>query len=108
MVDSWEIVRAIREGDLEAVGRCLRANPGLLNARFQPQGWTLLHHLAALGAETSQVHGTIAADLLERGADPNCRTVLGWTPLLLIALQGTKESAEIINLLLRYGADVKA
>jgi hypothetical protein len=68
----------------------------------------LLHHLASLGNKTLPVHSIMAAELIRAGADVNCRTVLGWTPIHMIAMQGQKEATQLAKGLIALGADLTA
>ncbi|MGB9367582.1 MAG: ankyrin repeat domain-containing protein [Xanthobacteraceae bacterium] len=106
--DREAIITAIRSGDLDSFRRFLEANPSALNAKQPPHGWTVLHDLAALGRETLPVHARMAGELISAGADVNCRNVLGWTPVHLIAMQGQKEACELARILIAHGADVNA
>lgn len=72
------------------------------------QGWTLLHLVAAQGAETNQNHLKIAEYLLSKNMNPNCRNSLGWTPLHLIVINGSEKSIPLAKLLLENGADINA
>jgi len=38
----------------------------------------------------------------------NCRTVLGWTPLHFIAMQGQAKAVELTKVLLAHGLDLTA
>jgi len=73
-----------------------------------PEGWTFLHHLAALGNQTLPVHANMAEELLSAGADVNCRTVLGWTPLHFIAMQGQQQAVDLAKVLIAHGLDLAA
>jgi hypothetical protein len=106
--DSETIVTAIESGNLESLRRFLKTNPSAVDAKHQPHGWTLLHHLAALGSKTLPVHSRMADELIRAGADVNCRTILSWTPIHLIAMQGQKESVELAKVLIAHGADLAA
>jgi ankyrin repeat protein len=48
----------------------------------------------------------MADELISAGADVNCRTILGWTPIHMVAMQGQKEAAELAKILV--GADLAA
>jgi Ankyrin repeats (3 copies) len=106
--DSETIITAIKSGNLDSFRRFLEANPSAVDAKHQPHGWTLLHHLAALGSKTRPVHERMADELIRAGADVNCRTILGWTPLIIIAIEGQKETVPLAKLLIKHGADVAA
>ncbi len=58
-----------------------------------------LHNAAELG-----LSGVVAA-LLEKGADPNARTVRLWTPIILASAIGQDET---IDVLIKHGADINA
>jgi len=98
----------IRSGDLEGFRLALKTMPNLLNEQLGACGWALLHFLSSLGLETKAVHATMAEDILKAGADVNCRTVLGWTPIHMIAMQGQKEACQLAQLLIAHGADLTA
>jgi len=102
------ILVALREGNLEQFKQFLRENRLSVNAGHPGMGWTLLHHLAALGNETLPVHAKMAEELLKSGADVNCRTALGWTPLHLIVMGGEAESVGVAKVLIANGLDLKA
>jgi hypothetical protein len=83
-------------------------NRASLNAGHPPNGWTLLQHLAALGNEALPVHAKMAEELLSLGADVNCRTMLGWTPLHFIAINGQAQTVELAKVLIAHGLDLTA
>jgi len=101
-------VQAIESGNLAEFRRFIQANPQAIDAVQGPNQWTLLHHLAALGSETLPVHSIMLLELIRAGADVNCRTPLGWTPLILIAIHGQKEAVSLTKLLIGHGGDVGA
>jgi Ankyrin repeat len=79
-----------------------------LNTKNHPHGWTLMHQLAALGNETRPVHAKMAEELCRSGANVNCRTVLGWTPLHFIAMQGQAQAVDLAKVLVAHGLDLAA
>jgi ankyrin repeat protein len=99
---------AIASGNFDAFRRCIRENAFDLNAGYSPHRWTLLHQLAGLGKKTLPVHARMAEDLLSAGADVNCKTVLGWTPLHLIAMQGQAQAVELAKVLIAHRPDLMA
>jgi hypothetical protein len=101
-------IEAINLGNLAEFRRFVQANPRALDTLHEPNHWTLLHHLASLGSKTLPVHSTMALELIEAGADVNCRTPLGWTPLIMIATGGEKEAVSLTKILIDHGADVGA
>jgi hypothetical protein len=105
---STNAAEAIKSGNLIEFRRFVQANPHALDAVHEPNHWTLLHDLAALGSKTLPVHCTMALELIEAGADVNCRTPLGWTPIILIAMHGQKEAISLAKILIDHGADVGA
>lgn len=107
-VQSDAIQHSIKTGDLEYVRNFIRANPRSLNDLHPPDHFTLLHLLASLGNETRTVHAKMADELLRSGADVDCRTKLGWTPIHIIAMQGQKEACDLARLLIAHGADLTA
>ena len=50
----------------------------------------------------------ITSLLLEAGADPNKKTGVGTTPLLMAVLHSPPQQPQILNLLLKYNADIHA
>src|SRR5512139_1074980 len=101
------IFAAIQGGNLQAFNDLLVRDPKLVLTR-DDRGWTLLHFIAALGNRTTQIHSTMADKLIIEGADVNCRTVLGWTPIHMIAMQGQKEAVDVARVLIEAGADLRA
>ena len=102
------ILQIIKSGDLNSFLRFVEDNPSALNAKQPPYNETILHDLAGLGNETLPVHARMADELIRAGADVNCRNVLGWTPIHLVAIQGRKEACELARILIAHGADVNA
>jgi hypothetical protein len=101
-------IQAIMSGDLIEFRRSLQSNPNFVNKIFEPENWTLLHCLAALGNKALPVHSTMAQELISAGAEVNCRTPLGWTPIIMIAMNGQKELVPLARILIAHGADVRA
>ena len=58
-----------------------------------------------LSIAVQQYKPTVVKLLLEKGANPNIEDYLGVPPLSLVFLKQTKNTEEIIKLLLQYGAD---
>ena len=105
---SFDPIQAIKFGNLAEIRSFIQANPRSLDMTYEPNHWTLLHLLAAQGIDTKSVHAAMAAELLKAGADVNCRTVLGWTPIHLLAMQGQKQACELAKVLIAHGADLTA
>jgi hypothetical protein len=105
---SKAVQHLIKMGDLEYLRIFIRANPRSLNYLHPPDHFTLLHMLASLGNKTRPVHAKMVEELLVNGADVNCRTDLGWTPIHIIAMQGQKEARSLARLLIAHGADLTA
>jgi ankyrin repeat protein len=99
---------AVTSGNFDAFRRCIRESAFDLNAGYSPHGWTLLHQLAELGKKTLPVHARMAEDLLNAGADLNCKTVWGWTPLHLIAMHGRVQAVELAKVLIAHRPDLTA
>lgn len=105
---SVDPIDAIKTGNLAALRRFIHENPNSLNQTYPPHDWTLLHILTGVGSRLRSVHCEMAVELIKAGADVNCRTPLGWTPLILIAIEGHKEAVPLAQTLIRHGADVGA
>lgn len=103
-----DLVTVVEAGDLDRFRGYLKESPMSVHKKYEPNGWTLLHHLASLGNKTLPVHSIMAAELIRAGADVNCRTVLGWTPIHMIAMQGQKEATQLAKGLIALGADLTA
>lgn len=101
-------IKAIKSGNLAELRQFIQASPHSLDTAYDPNQWTLLHCLAGLGSALTPVHSTMALELISAGADVNCRTPLGWTPLIIIAIEGHKEAGPLAKLLVEHGADVGA
>src|SRR3954466_7113684 len=67
---------AARDGDLTRVERLVGEDPKLVQARDD-------HHLTPLHWAAANGHRDVMRSLIDHGADPNARTDLGMTPLLL-------------------------
>jgi hypothetical protein len=105
--------QTIRSGDLELFSRFLKEHKNLIDSKIidvqhPPHDWTLLQFIASLGRETRPVHLRMAKELIELGANVNCRTVLEWTPVHIIAMTGQDEASDLLRLLIAHGADVGA
>ena len=107
-VQSNAVKHSIKMGDLKYVRMFIRTHPRSLNYLHPPDYFTLLHLIASLGAKTRPVHAKMAKELLVNGADVNCRTVLGRTPIHIIARHGQKEACDLARLLIAHGADLMA
>lgn len=92
--DETPLFEAASRGDAAAVQQRI-AQGDDLNQPSPPFGFTPLMEAAGL-------NDTIAALLLEAGADPNVRDSDGWTALAFAAY---RQSAPAVELLLKAGAD---
>jgi hypothetical protein len=97
----------IQTGNFRSFTNLVDADPRLVMARDE-HNWAPLHCIGALGSATTAVHAMMAKRLISEGADVNCRTPLGWTPIHMIAMQGQKEGADVARILIEGGADLKA
>jgi hypothetical protein len=68
-------------------------------------GYSSLHFLASQGEDTNDLHIKLANILLSHGADPNIKNNIGWTPLHLIAINGSSQSLDLLELLIEYRVD---
>jgi hypothetical protein len=68
-------------------------------------GYSALHFIASQGEDTNDLHIKLANILLSHGADPNIKNNIGWTPLHLIAINGSSQSLGLLDLLIEYRAD---
>jgi len=111
MTGPSKFVQALLDRDFSLAEKLL-TNGIDINFRYEPMGWTALHHLVEMRLVES------VGWLLERGADPNTRDASGWTPLLhaidvegdcggreIIEKQISVYAADITELLLKHGAD---
>ena len=90
------LLLALRLKNIEEAKAYIAAEANL-NAKDM-DGWTPLHFATAIGRDLTEL-------LLKKGADPNAEDNMGYMPLHVTAIGGTKEVAEI---LLEYGADLNA
>jgi len=97
----------IKDSNFDEFKKTAEKRPQLLE-QTNDQGWSLLHLVAAQGMDTTHNHLKIAEYLLSKNLNPNCKNLVGWTPLLLIAINGSKKSIPIAKLLLENGADINA
>jgi uncharacterized protein len=100
-----DLVRAIRAGDLPALGRLLREQPGLATARIVDRkggGRTPLH-VAADWPGFFPNGGAVVRTLLAAGADPDAGKVPE-TPLHWVA---SSDDLEVADALLAGGADLE-
>lgn len=92
------LAHACRSGDLPALSSLLQAHPNLLNHQ-QQSGWTLLARCAACD-QCAAVHF-----LLQQGADPNAKNVIGETALHQAV---ERNGVDTVRELLAGGADPNA
>lgn len=85
-----DLVIAVRVDDVETVRYLLAGNPDLINKSIGLAGYTVLHIAAVHGSEE------VAQILLAHHADPQLRTDLGNTPLMLAAMNGYVKVARSI------------
>lgn len=125
-----DICEAAAVGKIARVKELLQADPALVNARStdgnQPLGLACffahpqivdlllsqgadVHAAADNAMKVQPLHAAAAANdigicraLLERGADPNARQQMGWTPLHQAV---HKKNAELVQLMLRHQGD---
>lgn len=95
---SQEIIRDIREGNLEKIQASLESDTDLINKKYEG-GWTLLHYASYFGQKD------IVAVLIEQGAYVKGRDNSGWTSLHRAASAG---HSEVIRFLVANGADVNS
>ncbi|KAL4883001.1 ankyrin repeat-containing domain protein [Aspergillus karnatakaensis] len=97
-----QLHQAVSQGNLEELTRLLSLGAEV-NSADEKNGETALHKACSSNlGPTSEI---IADALLQHGAEPNLRTFLGDTPLLLACLAGEESP---IQRLMRAGADVRA
>ena len=89
---------AALRGDLEKVRALVTGDPALLT--LKGPGGMLPIHLAARGG-----HVDVVTFLLDRGADPNSRSLVDFRPLHLAAMSNRQA---VVELLLARGADLEA
>jgi truncated hemoglobin YjbI len=97
------LVMMIRSGQsalLDHARAKLTADPALAHARFA--GSTLLHQAAAAG------NVAMVELLLSLGADPNALDGGSHTPLYSVGNECTVHGAEVVGVLVKAGADIKA
>ncbi len=127
---SLDLFEACALGDAKRVGECLAQDPSSL-VEFSPDGYFPLglacffgrrevvslllergadiHTAARNPMKVQSLHAAAAADdaeicrwLLDRGADPNARQQMGWTPFQQAV---HKKNADLVRLMLAHGAD---
>jgi hypothetical protein len=106
-----EAIRAIKEGDLEALQKMVAAHPGLSGARIKDdRGSGVLLHAVTDWPGFFTNGPAVVKLLLAAGADPNARTEgaknePGETPLQYAA---SNDDVEVAEALLLGGADIEA
>lgn len=103
-----EVVKVIKEGDIQALKRLLKENPGLAAARMgnEEESRSLLHVAADWPGHFPNGAASVAA-LIAAGADPNARFVGSHaeTPLHWAA---SSDDTQVLDALLDGGADIDA
>ena len=100
------LLAAAQRGNISQVQRCLKAGTDV-NGCDCANGETSLHAVCSAhnNSFTEKCRITMAGYLLEAGAHPNAPGRFGWTPLHYACWRG---HPELVELLLRYGADPEA
>jgi ankyrin repeat protein len=98
------VIQAIRGGDLEALERLLRENPGLAAARIGPR--TLLHVATDWPGHFPQNALTVKA-LIAAGADVNAQST-GRLPETPLHWAASSDDVAVLDTLLDAGADIEA
>jgi ankyrin repeat protein len=93
---------AVQRGDVDAVRRLIAAgaDPDQLIGEYDD--WTPLTLAAAEG------HLAVVEAVLDAGVHPDSQNRFGNLPTVLAATGGTRPHMEIVDLLLRHGADLDA
>ena len=108
MVLPWPIVEAAETGDVTTVREWLESG-GDPNDRTSGGGTTALIEALAGPDEISEAHVDVVRLLIARGADVNCESNGGFTPLHCCTVYPEYSSyGPIIGLLLEAGANVHA
>ncbi len=113
-IAEYSLATAVMLGDVGRVQRALDADPGLVNTRDPPTGWTALHAVCAsrwhLDPGRAEGLYAVARLLLDAGADANGLSGDGrWTPLdcAVTSANAERTNEAIVGLLLDRGATVK-
>ena len=103
-----EIHTAVENGDISRLRELLETDPGCVNIRDEPYGFTPLQAVI-YRVKSWHPYGEIMRMLLEAGADVNAVDQWGQTPLHLAAsCHNEQMGMEIAGILLTKGADIRA
>lgn len=63
---------------------------------------TPMHYVAAQGENANEFHAAMAKCLLDKGANVDAKSTLGWTPLHFIAINGAVESLQVFEIMKEF------
>jgi ankyrin repeat protein len=99
------VTMAIRNGDLDQLGRLLADNPALVTARIGPR--TLLHMVADWPGHFPNGAAVVTA-LIAAGADPNARHTGRGAPETPLHWAASSDDVDVLDALIDGGADIEA